>query len=292
MAGRTPLADDLAYVIYTSGSTGQPKGVMVEHRNVTNFLEAMDRQLGVVAGGAWLAVTSLSFDISVLELLWTVTRGVKVVLYAEEHRAASGTVASTNADKAIDFSLFYFSAAGDAERPGKTDKYRLLIEGARFADAHGFTAVWTPERHFHAFGGLYPNPSVTGAAIAAVTTRVGIRAGSCVLPLHHPVRVAEEWSVVDNLSNGRVGLSAAAGWQPDDFVLRPESYREAKATMFRDLDTVRRLWRGETIAMRGPRGDVQVRCLPRPVQAELRCGSRRRARWRHSRQQAVSGRTF
>ena len=262
-------ADDLAYVIYTSGSTGQPKGVMVEHRNVTNFLEAMDRQLGVVAGGAWLAVTSLSFDISVLELLWTVTRGVKVVLYAEEHRAASGTVASTNADKAIDFSLFYFSAAGDAERPGKTDKYRLLIEGARFADAHGFTAVWTPERHFHAFGGLYPNPSVTGAAIAAVTTRVGIRAGSCVLPLHHPVRVAEEWSVVDNLSNGRVGLSAAAGWQPDDFVLRPESYREAKATMFRDLDTVRRLWRGETISMPGPRGDVQVRCLPRPVQAEL-----------------------
>ena len=64
--------------------------------------------------------------------------------------------------------------------------------------------MWTPERHFHAFGGLYPNPSVTGAAVAAVTKNVGVRAGSCVLPLHHPARVAEEWAVVDNLSNGRV----------------------------------------------------------------------------------------
>mgnify|MGYP002653396137 CR=1 FL=1 len=45
------------------------------------------------------------------------------------------------------------------------------LHGARFADQNGFTALWTPERHFHAFGGPYPNPSVTGAAAAAVTTR-------------------------------------------------------------------------------------------------------------------------
>ena len=83
---------------------------------------------------------------------------------------------------------------------GRRDRYRLLLEGARFADRHGFAAVWTPERHFHAFGGLYPNPAVTGAALAAITERIGIRAGSVVLPLHNPIRVAEEWSVVDNLS--------------------------------------------------------------------------------------------
>ena len=61
----------------------------------------------------------------------------------------------------------------------------------------------------HRFGGLYPNPSVAGAALAAITERVDIRAGSCVLPLHDPIRVAEEWSLVDNLSNGRVGISFA-----------------------------------------------------------------------------------
>jgi amino acid adenylation domain-containing protein len=71
---------DLAYVIYTSGSTGKPKGVMVEHRNVLSFFSAMDRVLGTEPG-VWLAVTSISFDISVLELLWTLARGFRVVLH-------------------------------------------------------------------------------------------------------------------------------------------------------------------------------------------------------------------
>ena len=64
--------------------------------------------------------------------------------------------------------------------------------------------VWTPERHLHAFGGLFPSSSVISAALAASTQRIRIRAGSVVLPLHSPIRVAEEWSVVDNLSTGRV----------------------------------------------------------------------------------------
>jgi amino acid adenylation domain-containing protein len=72
-------ASSLAYLIYTSGSTGTPKGVMVEHRNVVNFFAAMDRVVGTEAG-VWLAVTSISFDISVLELLWTLSRGFTVVL--------------------------------------------------------------------------------------------------------------------------------------------------------------------------------------------------------------------
>ncbi|HWW02752.1 MAG TPA: non-ribosomal peptide synthetase [Candidatus Acidoferrum sp.] len=75
----------LAYVIYTSGSTGKPKGVMVTHRNIANFFAGMDRVLGVDPG-VWLAVTSISFDISVLELFWTLARGFTVVLYSEASR--------------------------------------------------------------------------------------------------------------------------------------------------------------------------------------------------------------
>jgi amino acid adenylation domain-containing protein len=74
--------NNLAYVIYTSGSTGKPKGVMVEHRNVVNFFAGMDRIIGVEPG-TWLAVTSISFDISGLELLWTLARGFKVVIHGE-----------------------------------------------------------------------------------------------------------------------------------------------------------------------------------------------------------------
>ncbi len=77
---------NLAYVIYTSGSTGRPKGVMIENRNVVNFFTGMDRAIGF-APGVWLAVTSFSFDISVLELLWTLTRGFKVVVHGDEGTA-------------------------------------------------------------------------------------------------------------------------------------------------------------------------------------------------------------
>lgn len=78
---------NLAYVIYTSGSTGKPKGVMLENRSVVNFFTGMDRAIGC-APGVWLAVTSFSFDISVLELLWTLTRGFKVVVHGDEGTAA------------------------------------------------------------------------------------------------------------------------------------------------------------------------------------------------------------
>ncbi|MFN0097634.1 MAG: MupA/Atu3671 family FMN-dependent luciferase-like monooxygenase [Gemmatimonadaceae bacterium] len=261
----TATGANLSYCIYTSGSTGKPKGVMVEHRNVVNFFAAMDARLGTDPG-VWLAVTSLSFDISVLELLWTLTRGFTVVVYADENRAAGAAAMLPNAHKGVEFSLFYFSADENSDRG---DRYRVLMEGAKFGDKHGFSAVWTPERHFHAFGGLYPNPSVTGAAVAAITTRIGVRAGSCVLPLHHPVRVVEEWSVVDNLSGGRAGVSFAAGWQPNDFIFQPQNYADVKTKTVEMIDTVRRLWRGETLTFPGPRGDVPVRTLPRPVQPEL-----------------------
>jgi len=251
--------ENLAYVIYTSGSTGQPKGVMVEHRNVVNFFSGMDARIPHDPPGRWLAVTSLSFDISVLELLWTLTRGFEVVIHRDtKHDAGPAT-------KRIEFGLFLW---GNDAGPGAR-KYELMLAAARYGDTHGFSSIWTPERHFHAFGGPFPNPSVSSAAIAAVTERIRIRAGSCVSPLHHPIRIAEEWAMVDNLSNGRVGISFASGWQPDDFVLRPENFAENKAQMLRDVELVRRLWRGEAVEFPGPKGVVAHATLPRPVQPEL-----------------------
>jgi natural product biosynthesis luciferase-like monooxygenase protein len=166
----------------------------------------------------------------------------------------------------MDLSLFFFADdTGTAD-----DGYRLLLESARFADANDLAAVWTPERHFHPFGGRYPNPAVTGAAVAAVTQRVAIRAGSVVAPLHHPVRVAEEWSVVDNLSHGRVGLSFASGWHAGDYVIRPEAYADRKSVMVDAVGTIQRLWRGEEVEFPDGTGEKRaVRIFPAPVQPEL-----------------------
>jgi len=174
---------------------------------------------------------------------------------------------SRSVEKSLSFSLYFFSDDGSKD---SADKYYLVLESAKFADQNGFSAVWTPERHFQDFGGLYPNPSVLSAALAMITERVQIRAGSIALPLHHPVRVAEEWSVVDNLSNGRVAISFASGWHPDDFIFAPTVYEDRKEVMFHHIELIQRLWSGETFMMPGVDGrEVSVRLLPKPLQRRL-----------------------
>jgi natural product biosynthesis luciferase-like monooxygenase protein len=168
----------------------------------------------------------------------------------------------------MDLSLFYF--AHDSTEAGDGGRYQLLIEGAKLADRAGLAAVWTPERHFDPFGGAYPNPSVLGAALATCTQRIGIRAGSVVAPLHHPARIAEEWSVVDNLSGGRVGVAFASGWNAVDFALRPENYAERRTLVRDTAEQVRRLWRGEPMAAEDGLGRaVEIRAYPPAVQSEL-----------------------
>lgn len=167
----------------------------------------------------------------------------------------------------MDFSLFYF--ADDAERAGG-ERYRLLLDGARLADRLGLAAVWTPERHYHRFGGLYPDPAVTGAALAAVTERVQIRAGSVVAPLHDPLEIVEKWSVVDNLSGGRVGLSLASGWHATDFATRPDSFEPRRQLVVEAVEQIRHLWSGGGVERTSGTGDpVRVRAFPPPVRADL-----------------------
>ncbi|MEU8176738.1 amino acid adenylation domain-containing protein [Microbispora hainanensis] len=87
-----PIGDamgDLAYLMYTSGSTGRPKGVAVPHGAVVNLLESFASLLELTPRDAWLAVTTLSFDISVLELLLPLTCGARVVV-ASGHETADG----------------------------------------------------------------------------------------------------------------------------------------------------------------------------------------------------------
>ncbi|MFJ6615647.1 MupA/Atu3671 family FMN-dependent luciferase-like monooxygenase [Streptomyces sp. NPDC091289] len=176
---------------------------------------------------------------------------------------------------APDFGLYFFgdypetAEAGEASGTGTPEAYDTLFETARFADEHGFSSLWLPERHFDSFGGIFPNPAVLASAVARETERIRINAGSVVLPLHDPVRVAEEWSVVDNLSGGRVGIGCATGWHARDFALHPDRFADRRRIAFDHLDEVRRLWRGEAVRRRtGEGAEAEIRIRPRPVQEE------------------------
>jgi amino acid adenylation domain-containing protein len=79
-----------AYVIYTSGSTGRPKGVVVTHGNLASFLAAVDEGMVAEREGTWLSVTRASFDLHVVELLWTLSRGFRVVMAPEIGQGGEG----------------------------------------------------------------------------------------------------------------------------------------------------------------------------------------------------------
>lgn len=167
----------------------------------------------------------------------------------------------------MQFGLMFFASSEEALIG---DKYHLVVESAKFADQHGFSSLWVPERHFTKFGCLYPNPAVLHAALARETKHLRLQAGSVVVPIHNPIRIAEEWAVVDNLSGGRVGISFAPGWNPDDFAFFPERYQDRHKEMFSGIEIVQKLWQGESIqATNGIGNQIDLRIYPTPIQKEL-----------------------
>ncbi len=108
--------EDPAYVIYTSGSTGRPKGVVVPHRGVVNFLASMAREPGLSASDVLVAVTTLSFDIAVLELLLPLSVGAQVVLASRDEATDGQTLRAL------------LDATGATVMQATPSSWRLLIE--------------------------------------------------------------------------------------------------------------------------------------------------------------------
>nr|WP_162268419.1 MupA/Atu3671 family FMN-dependent luciferase-like monooxygenase [Bradyrhizobium manausense] len=155
-------------------------------------------------------------------------------------------------------------------RPAASVVYQRIADIARRADADGMTRVWLPERHFVEFGAVHPAPAVLAAALAGATRSIRLAAGSVVAPLHEPIRITEAWSVVDNLSGGRVDLALAPGWRAEDFALAPDCYANRHQTLEDNARLVQRLWRGDSVErLAGDGRQIAVHTLPRPVQPEL-----------------------
>ena len=173
---RTPHSSDLAYIIYTSGSTGQPKGVMITHRNLANFFAGMDRVLGVEPG-VWLAVTSISFDISVPELFWTLARGFTVVIHSDGPRQRSipdqilrhgvthfqctpslaGNLIRTPGSSEALRRLRKFLVGGEALPPALAAQLRQLLQG-ELLNMYGptETTVWSATQIVREVNGTVP----------------------------------------------------------------------------------------------------------------------------------------
>lgn len=167
----------------------------------------------------------------------------------------------------MDFSIMFFS--GSARDDQQTGRYDQIQHAARIADETGLTRIWMPERHFVQFGALHPNPSLLAANLASTTKNIRLAAGSVVAPLHDSIRIAEEWSVVDNLSGGRADIALASGWLSSDFSLAPDRYSTRHRQLRKHVREVRDLWAGASLTREVEGRSHSIKIRPRPVQPTL-----------------------
>ena len=133
------------------------------------------------------------------------------------------------------------------------------------AEAAGFDSVWLGEHHNSTL--LYPAPLVGLAAIAARTRRVRLGTGVLLLPLYHPVAVAEEAAMVDVISRGRLILGIGAGYAPEEFAAFGVSTKERGSRLDEAVPLIQRLWTEDAVSHEGRHYRIEGATLrPRPVQ--------------------------
>jgi alkanesulfonate monooxygenase SsuD/methylene tetrahydromethanopterin reductase-like flavin-dependent oxidoreductase (luciferase family) len=150
---------------------------------------------------------------------------------------------------------------------GRAATDREVVEQALwevdFAERHGFESVWITEHHFSGYGSIGV-PSVYAAGIAQRTRRIRIGYGVAVVPLHHPLRLAEEISWVDHLSAGRVAVGVGPGFSPFEFAGFGVPVEERHARFVGGFDLLRRALAEPEITFEGKRFRIRPRPFTRP----------------------------
>jgi len=133
------------------------------------------------------------------------------------------------------------------------------------AEAAGFDSIWLGEHHNNPV--LYPAPLIGLAAVASRTRRIRLGTGVLLLPLYHPVMVAEEGAMVDMISGGRLILGVGAGYAPEEFAAFGYSLKERGSRLEESASLLHRLWTEENVTHRGKHYQVDnATVAPRPVQ--------------------------
>src|SRR5215467_14566692 len=145
-----------------------------------------------------------------------------------------------------------------------------ILDEAVYAEEVGLHSAWIGEHHFRTLGVL-SCPDLVLAYIAARTSHIRLAPAVTVLPLHHPIRVAEQWSTLDLLSGGRVDFAAGRGYDRREYLPLNVSFDDNQGIFEEGMEVVRRLWSADRpTSHRGKHYTfTDVTITPKPVQQPL-----------------------
>ena len=147
-----------------------------------------------------------------------------------------------------------------------TDVYSATVEQAVLADELGFDHIWFSEHHFLEDGYLPAFQPLAGA-IAARTTQIRISNDIALLPLYHPVRLAEELAVLDHISNGRMEFGIGMGYVPKEFEAFGVPLKNRVSMTDEAIEILRLAWKDEPFSFKGKRYELSnINVYPKPVQ--------------------------
>lgn len=154
----------------------------------------------------------------------------------------------------------------DLRQPGRSpsevsEAYGAAVAMSEWADAKGFDMAVLSEHHGSPDGYL-PSPLVLGGAIAARTTRIRINVAALLVPLHDPVRLAEDLTTLDLLSGGRISFVAGLGYRPIEYAMVGEDWSRRGKLMDAKLEVMLQAWTGEPFEHNGE----TIVVTPRPLQ--------------------------
>ncbi|MFL5050303.1 MAG: LLM class flavin-dependent oxidoreductase [Xanthobacteraceae bacterium] len=171
----------------------------------------------------------------------------------------------------MDFGYFTLSDNHYENNPRGANQFVADITAeALYADQIGLHSAWIGEHHFNSLGVL-SCPDLVLSYIAARTKHIRLAPAVTVLPLHHPIRVAEQWATIDLLSNGRVDFAVGRGYDRREYEPFRVDFDDNQGIFEEGLELVRRLWEAEDrISHHGKHYAFDnVRITPKPVQRPI-----------------------
>lgn len=145
--------------------------------------------------------------------------------------------------------------------------YAHWLEQIDAAENLGFDSLWVTEHHFRYFGGMLPNPQLLLAAAAGRTRRMRLGTAVSLLPMHHPVRIAEDFAMVDLVSNGRLDFGAGRGMHPLEYAVFNADWNTAQLRLPEALDVIVSAWSDSAFEWNGEHYRYpELNVYPKPLQ--------------------------